>query len=241
MNVDGNVTYFLISNNVVHDNDNIGIDAIGFEGVGPTGSDQARYGEVVGNTVYNISGINNAGEGRLLRRRRPLLRWLLIRRLRAQHRLQLRLCLGSSQRAPRTRLQLRDHPQQSLLQLKCGRRNLRRICQQSRWQRSRCSREQHALYNNNVKNQGAEFQIQYSLRLAVRKHLREQHRLRRHAECLDLQLRKGELYLSRTTSNLELEPLLLDHADTSPVRSIDWLANRITPASRLINPARRRR
>src|SRR5580658_9333435 len=56
MNVDGNVTYFLISNNVVHDNDNIGIDAIGFEGVGPTGSDQARYGEVSGNTVYNISG-----------------------------------------------------------------------------------------------------------------------------------------------------------------------------------------
>ena len=63
MNVDGNVTYFTISNNVVHDNDNIGIDAIGFEGVGPTGSDQARYGEVVGNTVYNISGIKNAGEG----------------------------------------------------------------------------------------------------------------------------------------------------------------------------------
>jgi hypothetical protein len=63
MNVDGNVTYFIISNNIVHDNDNIGIDAIGFEGVGPSGSDQARYGEVVGNTVYNISGIKNAGEG----------------------------------------------------------------------------------------------------------------------------------------------------------------------------------
>jgi hypothetical protein len=63
MNVDGNVTYFTISNNIVHDNDNIGIDAIGFEGVGPTGSDQARYGEVSGNTVYNISGKNNAGEG----------------------------------------------------------------------------------------------------------------------------------------------------------------------------------
>ncbi len=63
MNVDGNVTYFTISNNIVHDNDNIGIDAIGFEGVGPTGSDQARYGLVTGNTVYNISGINNAGEG----------------------------------------------------------------------------------------------------------------------------------------------------------------------------------
>jgi len=63
VNVDGNVTYFSITNNIVHDNDNIGIDAIGFEGVGPTGSDQARYGEVSGNTVYNISGINNAGEG----------------------------------------------------------------------------------------------------------------------------------------------------------------------------------
>ncbi|HEV3306594.1 MAG TPA: DUF1565 domain-containing protein [Candidatus Sulfotelmatobacter sp.] len=63
VNVDGNVTYFSITNNIVHDNDNIGIDAIGFEGVGPTGSDQAKYGEVSGNTVYNISGINNAGEG----------------------------------------------------------------------------------------------------------------------------------------------------------------------------------
>jgi len=63
MNVDGNVTYFTISNNIVHDNDNIGIDAIGFEGVGPSGSDQARYGEVSGNTVYNISGIKNPGEG----------------------------------------------------------------------------------------------------------------------------------------------------------------------------------
>jgi hypothetical protein len=63
VNVDGNVTYFTISNNIVHDNDNIGIDAIGFEGVGPTGSDQARYGEISGNTVYNISAIHNAGEG----------------------------------------------------------------------------------------------------------------------------------------------------------------------------------
>ncbi len=63
VNVDGNVTYFSITNNVVHDNDNIGIDAIGFEGVGPTGYDQAKYGEISGNTVYNISGIHNAGEG----------------------------------------------------------------------------------------------------------------------------------------------------------------------------------
>ena len=63
MNVDGNVTYFSITNNIVHDNDNIGIDAIGFEGVGPTGYDQAKYGVISGNTVYKISGINNAGEG----------------------------------------------------------------------------------------------------------------------------------------------------------------------------------
>src|ERR1700722_19462059 len=64
MNVDGNVTNFSITNNIVHDNDNIGIDAIGFEGVGPTGSDQANHGVVSGNTVYNISGINNPGEGK---------------------------------------------------------------------------------------------------------------------------------------------------------------------------------
>jgi len=63
VNVDGNVTYFTISNNIVHDNDNIGIDAIGFEQVGPSGHDQASYGEISGNTVYNISGINNPGEG----------------------------------------------------------------------------------------------------------------------------------------------------------------------------------
>jgi hypothetical protein len=64
LNVDGNVTYFSITNNIVHDNDNIGIDAIGFEGVGPSGFDQAKYGEVSGNTVYNISGITNPGEGK---------------------------------------------------------------------------------------------------------------------------------------------------------------------------------
>jgi hypothetical protein len=63
VNVDGNVTYFSITNNIVHDNDNIGIDAIGFEKVGPTGYDQAKYGEISGNTVYNISGIHNPGEG----------------------------------------------------------------------------------------------------------------------------------------------------------------------------------
>jgi len=63
LNVDGNVTYFTISNNIVHDNDNIGIDAIGFEKVGPTGSDQAKYGEISGNTVYNITSYGNPAYG----------------------------------------------------------------------------------------------------------------------------------------------------------------------------------
>ena len=63
VNVDGNVTYFKITNNLVHDNDNIGIDAIGYEGVGPVGYDEAMYGVISGNTIYNISGIANDGEG----------------------------------------------------------------------------------------------------------------------------------------------------------------------------------
>jgi hypothetical protein len=63
VNVDGNVTHFAITNNLIHDNDNIGIDAIGYEGVGPLGYDEAMYGEISGNTIYNISGITNPGEG----------------------------------------------------------------------------------------------------------------------------------------------------------------------------------
>ena len=64
VNVDGNVTNFVISHNLIHDNDNIGIDAIGFEGVSSNSAvDFARNGEISDNTVYNISAINNAGEG----------------------------------------------------------------------------------------------------------------------------------------------------------------------------------
>jgi len=63
MNVDGNVTYFSITNNIVHDNDNIGIDAIGFEKVGPAGNDQAKYGLISGNTVYNITSYGNPAYG----------------------------------------------------------------------------------------------------------------------------------------------------------------------------------
>jgi hypothetical protein len=63
MTLNGNVTNFQVTNNLVHDNTNIGIDIIGYEGTGPTGYDEASYGVVSGNTVYNISGIANTGEG----------------------------------------------------------------------------------------------------------------------------------------------------------------------------------
>ncbi len=63
MTLNGNVTHFQVTNNLVHDNTNIGIDIIGYEGTGPVGYDEASYGVVSGNTVYNISGIANTGEG----------------------------------------------------------------------------------------------------------------------------------------------------------------------------------
>jgi hypothetical protein len=62
MTLNGNVTNFQVTNNLVHDNYNIGIDIIGYEKTGPTGYDQAMLGVVSGNTVYNISGIVNSGE-----------------------------------------------------------------------------------------------------------------------------------------------------------------------------------
>jgi uncharacterized protein DUF1565 len=57
---DGNVQYWVMANNKVHDGDNIGLDNIGFEGVSPNSAyDQARDGWVFGNTVYNISSTTN--------------------------------------------------------------------------------------------------------------------------------------------------------------------------------------
>jgi len=65
MSVDGNVEQFNISNNLVHDNDNIGIDAIGFEGVAPDPHyDQARDGIIRGNTVFNITSYGNPDYGK---------------------------------------------------------------------------------------------------------------------------------------------------------------------------------
>ncbi|MGN6086697.1 choice-of-anchor Q domain-containing protein [Trinickia sp.] len=62
--LDGNVQYWSITNNVIHDNNNIGIDAIGFEGVSSSAAtDQARNGTISGNTVYNITAYGNPAYG----------------------------------------------------------------------------------------------------------------------------------------------------------------------------------
>ena len=58
--VNGNVTNFRITHNVVHDNNNIGIDVIGFERTAPDPAvDQARDGVVSRNLVYNITSRGN--------------------------------------------------------------------------------------------------------------------------------------------------------------------------------------
>jgi hypothetical protein len=62
--VNGNVTNFRITHNVVHDNNNIGIDIIGFEHTAPDPAvDQARDGLVGGNSVYNITSRGNPAYG----------------------------------------------------------------------------------------------------------------------------------------------------------------------------------
>ncbi|MCP5559866.1 MAG: DUF5123 domain-containing protein [Verrucomicrobiaceae bacterium] len=61
--INGNVVGFSVTNNVVHDCNNIGIDFIGYEGSGPSGFDRARDGVCSGNTVYNIDSAFNPGYG----------------------------------------------------------------------------------------------------------------------------------------------------------------------------------
>ena len=62
--VNGNVKNFRITHNVVHDNNNIGIDVIGFERTAPDPAvDQARDGVVSGNLVYNITSRGNPAYG----------------------------------------------------------------------------------------------------------------------------------------------------------------------------------
>jgi len=65
--INGNVDGFLIAGNTIHDNNNIGIDMIGFEGLAmhpdgdadPYEADQVRNGVCRENVVYNISSEGN--------------------------------------------------------------------------------------------------------------------------------------------------------------------------------------
>ncbi|MBP5427419.1 MAG: right-handed parallel beta-helix repeat-containing protein [Clostridiales bacterium] len=58
--LNGNVTNFTVTNNIIHDNDNIGIDFIGHEGtVDSSKKDRARDGVCIGNYVYNITSRHN--------------------------------------------------------------------------------------------------------------------------------------------------------------------------------------
>lgn len=56
---DGNINGFSVTGNVIHDNDNIAIDATGFYQVGPSGRDQVHNGLIALNTVYNITSLKN--------------------------------------------------------------------------------------------------------------------------------------------------------------------------------------
>lgn len=62
--LNGNVSNFKVTHNIVRRNDNIGIDVIGFEGVSPDEAfDQARNGIISNNTVYQISSYGNPAYG----------------------------------------------------------------------------------------------------------------------------------------------------------------------------------
>ena len=62
--LNGNVTNFTVTNNIVHDCNNIGIDFIGFEGTnGNVALDQARQGTCANNLVYNIDSKFNPAYG----------------------------------------------------------------------------------------------------------------------------------------------------------------------------------
>ena len=59
--LNGNVYNWTVSNNIIHDNNNIGLDAIGFEKTASNSAyDQARNGSITGNLVYNINDNNNS-------------------------------------------------------------------------------------------------------------------------------------------------------------------------------------
>jgi len=62
--LDGNVEHWTIERNHVHDTNNIGIGAIGFEGVAPDPAfDQARDGVIRDNVVHDITSFGNPAYG----------------------------------------------------------------------------------------------------------------------------------------------------------------------------------
>lgn len=62
--LNGNVENFIVSNNIVHDNNNIAFDFIGHERVCPSPEfDHARNGLVFGNIAYNIDSRGNQAYG----------------------------------------------------------------------------------------------------------------------------------------------------------------------------------
>jgi pectate disaccharide-lyase len=62
--INGNVDGFRVVRNSIHDNNNIGIVIIGFEGVSPDpANDRARNGVILQNHVYNISSYRNPAYG----------------------------------------------------------------------------------------------------------------------------------------------------------------------------------
>lgn len=63
LSLSGNVQYFEITDNLIHDNDNIGVNVEGFFHTAPDGYDLARDGLVAGNTVYNITSVHNPAYG----------------------------------------------------------------------------------------------------------------------------------------------------------------------------------
>ncbi len=60
--VNGNVDGFRFSGNTVHDCNNIGLLAVGWEGTAPS-NDQARNGTIADNLVYNITSLGNPAYG----------------------------------------------------------------------------------------------------------------------------------------------------------------------------------
>lgn len=59
LSLSGNVVAWQVTRNLIHDNDNIGVNIEGFFHTAPQGYDQARNGLVSANTIYNISSKTN--------------------------------------------------------------------------------------------------------------------------------------------------------------------------------------